>query len=378
VTAVAGVLLGGLALLAIQAALNVRSFARLSAASPAAGPTAAVLLPARNEAARIGDAVGAWLAQTYEPFVSIVYDDDSTDGTRTVALTAAAGDARLRVMTGGSLPPGWRGKPHACHRLRAATDAEILVFADADVVPGPDALARTVGALLATGADALSALPRHDSPRVVMRALVGLQRWAALALVPWWLARWRRAPVLAVVNGQFIAIRAEAYDTVGGFAAVRASLAEDVALGRRLAALGRRVAFLDGAGVLRCRPYVTFGELWEANIRNLAAALLGSSLLALGGAAALVVFHVVPIVGLLAGPRYVPGWPWWPLGALGLALLSRRLADRGAGHGVGVTLLHPLAVVVLAAMILESWRRARLGRSVEWRGRRYRATDRAG
>jgi hypothetical protein len=62
-----------------------------------------------------------------------------------------------------------------------------------------------VGGLLVTGADALSALPRHETPRVVMRALVGLQRWAALTLVPWWFGWRRRGPALTVVNGHFIA-----------------------------------------------------------------------------------------------------------------------------------------------------------------------------
>lgn len=370
--------LGILALFALQAAVNDRRLGRLSAMPAGAGPALAVLIPARNEAGRIGSAVAAWLAQSYQRFTLIVYDDDSSDGTTAAALAAARGDGRLRVIAGGALPPGWCGKAHACHRLRGCTDAEVLVFADADVIPAPDALARTIGALVTTGADVVSALPRHESRRLLMRSLVGLQGWAVLALVPWWLTRWSRAAALAVLNGQFLAIRARVYDEAGGFAAVRDSLAEDVALGRRLATLGHRAIFLDGAGVLGCRPYAALGELWEANVRNLTAVLLGSSLLALGGAAALVLVHVVPALALLTGRGWLPGWPWWPLAAVGLALLPRRLADRRAGYGIAVTLLHPLAVGVLVAMILESWRRARMGGSVEWRGRRYRATDRAG
>lgn len=377
-TIAATLVLGVLALLALQAAVNSRCLGRLDALPAAAGRSVAVLIPARNEATRIAAAIEGWLAQTYRSFTLIVYDDESTDGTATVARAAAGGDARLSVIAGGVLPPGWRGKPHACHRLRGVADAEILVFADADVVPGPDVLGRTVGGLLATGADALSALPRHEGGRLVMRALVGLQRWAALTLVPWWFPRRRRAAALTVVNGQFIAIQARCYDAVGGFAAVGGSLAEDVALGRRLAALGHLTVFLDGAGMLTCRPYATFGELWAANVRNLAAAVFHSSLLSLGGASALLLLHVAPVVVLAAGPASTPAWPWWPLAAVALALLPRRLADRRTGDGVGVTLLHPLAVAVLAAMIVESWRRARLGRSVEWRGRRYRATDAAG
>ena len=64
--------------------------------------------------------------------------------------------------------------------------------------------------------------------------------------------------------------------------------------------------------------------------------------------------------------------------ALALGLVPRWLADRRSGHGGAVTLLHPLAVAALAAMMLESWRRVRVGATVEWRGRRYRATARAG
>jgi cellulose synthase/poly-beta-1,6-N-acetylglucosamine synthase-like glycosyltransferase len=211
---------------------------------------------------------------------------------------------------------------------------------------------------------------------VLLRALVGLQGWAVLALVPWWLARWWRSPAFAVLNGQFLAIRADVYDRAGGFEAVRASLAEDAALGRRLVALGYRIAFLDGAGVLGCRPYATVREAWEANVRNLAGALLGCAALAAGGAAALLALYVLPVILLLLGAG--PGWPWPHAVALALGLVPRRLADRRSGHGGAVTLLHPLAVAALAAMMLESWRRVRVGATVEWRGRRYRATARAG
>jgi hypothetical protein len=62
--------------------------------------------------------------------------------------------------------------------------------------------------------------------------------------------------------------------------------------------------------------------------------------LALGGATALLLLHVTPVLALLAGPGYAPAWPWLPLAAVALALLPRRLADRRTGAGIGVTLLH--------------------------------------
>jgi len=374
VTVGLGALVIVLAALALQAIVNTRWLTRLDA-MPARAGAAAILVPARNESRRIAAAVRGWLAQRGPRVTLSVYDDDSTDDTAAIARGAMAGDARARVLAGGPLPDGWRGKPHACHRLRAATEAEILIFADADVVPAPSALSHILGAMAVTGADALSVLPRHDHPRVLMRALAGLQGWAALTLIPWWLGP-RRGPGRGVLNGQLVAIRARVYDAVGGFGAVRESLAEDAALGRRLAARGHRLAVLDAAGLLRCVPYDNPAELWEANVRNLAAVLYGSALLTVGGALALVLLHVGPLI--LVAAALVQGGPLaWPLGALALALLPRRLADRRAGHHLGVTLLHPVAAAGLAAMMLASWWRVRRRRTVEWSGRRYRASDRA-
>ena len=63
------------------------------------------------------------------------------------------------------------------------------------------------------------------------------------------------------------------------------------------------------------------------------------------------------------------------MAAVGLALLPRWLCDRGGERRLATTLLHPVAVCVLAAMILVSVHRARSGGRVEWRGRLYPAGD---
>ena len=126
-----------------------------------------------------------------------------------------------------------------------------------------------MSALESLHADALSARPRHESPRLAIRALVALQNWAPLAFVPLWAWRLARRPLFTVVNGQSLAIRAAAYDRAGGFAAIRASLGEDVAFGRRRAATGHTVALVDGSEVLTCCAYESLAELWEETNRPL-------------------------------------------------------------------------------------------------------------
>src|SRR3989442_7953430 len=199
--------------------------------APGTLPRIWVLIPARNEAERIGVCVDGWAAQAYPLYEVVVYDDESTDDTAARALAAAESAPHVRVIRGGRLPAGWRGKPWACHRLRSHARGELLVFADADVIPGATALARTASALDVLGADAVSAVPSHEGGSLGVRALVGLQNWAALAFVPSWLPAARRCRWLAAVTGQLIAIRADVYDGCGGVAAARRGLAGDAAPG---------------------------------------------------------------------------------------------------------------------------------------------------
>ncbi|HET9491648.1 MAG TPA: glycosyltransferase [Methylomirabilota bacterium] len=365
----------GLAALSLHTLLNHLTLRRLDRMrSSAPPPRMSVLIPARNEAARIRASVTGWVGQDYPTFEVIVYDDDSADDTAARALAAAAGRSRLRVVRGGPLPPGWAGKPWACHRLRAEAVGEVLVFADADIVPAPDVLGRTADALALLGADALSAVPAHESPHVGVRLLAGLQNWGALVFVPSWLDTGQGRVRCAALNGQFLAIRSTVYDASGGFSVARDSLAEDVHLGRHLAAGGYRVRLLDGARLLRCRPYATVRDLWGANARNLLAVFFDSPAVLLLALAALAALFVGPpvILGLGAAlGRTGALWRWMPLAEIAAAVLLRLASDLRAGYPPWLALGQPLAILALIAMSLDSLLRLRVWRVVEWRGRRY-------
>jgi chlorobactene glucosyltransferase len=367
-----------LAAVALQTLLNHRTLPRLARSrAPVAAPRVAVLIPARDEARRIGAAVRRWAVQDYPDYEVIVLDDASSDAT--AAAAAAAGGPRVRVVRNDVLPDGWRGKPHACHRLRAETDAQILVFVDADVRPAPEALAAAVGTLAALRADAVSVLPRHESPSVAVMALVALQNWAPLALVPLWLPAARRRPMFAVTNGQCLVIRATAYDCAGGFAAVRDELGEDAAFGRRLVAGGGRLELVDGAGLLVCHPYRRAQEAWRANVRNLRTAFLGSRALLLFIAAATSTLVLVPpsllLWGTARGIAPTPALTWLPLLEITLLLASRAISDHRARYAPWLVLSHPLALLATAAMALSA---AVPRREIRWRNRRYATRARTG
>ncbi|HEQ72015.1 MAG TPA: glycosyltransferase, partial [Spirochaetia bacterium] len=118
---------------------------RLPAAASGAPEAASVsvIIPARNEEARLGPLLASLDRQTVTPLEIIVVDDDSNDNTRQLAQKAG-----VTVVVAPARPAGWLGKPWACHCGAGRARGDILLFLDADVRLAPDALARLLTASL--------------------------------------------------------------------------------------------------------------------------------------------------------------------------------------------------------------------------------------
>src|SRR5437870_11952801 len=114
-------------------------------------PAVVAIVPARDEAAFIGETVRSLLGQDYSgSFAIIVVADQSTDGTAAVAADAAAGAGKrdaLTIRSGRSPPNGWTGKLWAMqqgldHVASLKEPPRYLLFTDADVAYERDVLRR--------------------------------------------------------------------------------------------------------------------------------------------------------------------------------------------------------------------------------------------
>lgn len=328
---------------------------RTPTATTCAAPVS-VLLPVRNEAHRVGPCLHALLGQRGVDVEIVVLDDGSTDGTADLVGQFVAGDPRVRVLEGAPLPPGWLGKPYACHQLAqaAAATSEVLVFVDADVVLAPHAVAATVELLERTGLDLLSPYPRQQAPGLT--ALVQpLLQWSWLSLLPLWLAERSGRASLSAANGQLLAVRRTTYDRAGGHGAVRSEVVEDVALLRALKGVGGRGGVCDGTALATTRMY----DDWRALVDGYAKSMwtVPAPLLALLGLA-----YIVPAVGALRGSR---------IGAVGvLAGVGGRVvsARRTGGRPLPDALAHPVSIVVFLTLALRSRLLHRAGK-LTWAGR---------
>ena len=73
----------------------------------------------------------------------------------------------------------------------------------------------------------------------------------------------------AAASGQYLLIRREDYERIGGHAAVAGEVLEDVALARLAKQAGIRLHFASGHGIMRVRMYRTFGAMWQGWTKNL-------------------------------------------------------------------------------------------------------------
>jgi chlorobactene glucosyltransferase len=336
----------------------------------------AVLVPARNEESNIEGCVRSLLAQDYRGLEIWVYDDASTDGTLGILrrLESEVGAARMYIVQGTKGPPaGWLGKANACHRLyeamRAEREPDYLLFTDADVRFAPSAVSRAVATAVRHRAGLLSIFPRQVTVTWAERMAVPLlSHWGAYNFLPLPLAfTLRSGPAFAAANGQFMLFSTQAYEACGGHEVVRSQVLEDVGLARAVKRAGYRALLADGGPLIRTRMYGSAREVWEGYSKNVYEFFGYSVWLLAVGVVGLLVLYVLP---LLLAAVFVPSAVGWVFAAqYGVGVLTRVAIAGRFGYRVVDCLLHPVAVLYLIAIAVNSMLWARTGRGA-WKGRR--------
>lgn len=344
---------------ALVLALNLRTLKPAEAYPlPARLPSVSVLVPARDEERNVEECVRSLLAQDYPgAFEVLVLDDRSTDRTREILDRLAAEDGHLRVLEGAPLPPGWLGKPWACSRLAASATGELLFFTDADTRHAAGSVSAGVANASAEGADMLTGLPHVETGSAGEALVLPAIPWSTVTLLPLPLAYRVRLPWLSTANGQYVVFRREAYDEVGGHAAVREDVLEDAVLARRVKAAGMRWRIADVSDLVSTRMYRSLGEIFAGLGKILFGVFdYGVGRFALAGAAFAVGLLLPPAVLLLAAAgRPLPGASV----PLALAAWAVTTADMIAGYRrldyqPLLALLYPVTMALLALVAVWS------------------------
>ena len=330
--------------------------------------TVSAIVPVRNEEATIAAAVESLAAQP-EIKEILVINDQSTDGTAAQLVQLSSRFAQLRVLETDDLPGGWVGKNYAVSLGAAQATGDWLLFTDADGVHLPGSTARALADAAATGAGLVSYSPEQE-----------MRTWWERALIPFVYTRLAQKFSYDVVNdpelpaaaasGQYLLIRRDDYERIGGHAAVASEVLEDVALARIAKQAGIRLHFASGYGIIRVRMYRTFSAMWQGWTKNLYP-LMGGAPRAVGRELRGVV-PWIPLLLLLLTPVHLI------LGVLSLVFLAGRHAEYAATlrrnrFPASLAIYYIPAVALYAAALLASEWRYQRG-SVTWKGREYPVT----
>lgn len=345
-----------------------RPYRREAIATQVPARTVVAVIPARDEATVIGQAVTSLLAQDYTDLHIIVVDDQSSDGTAPAARAAAVGAPdRLTVYSGKPLPAGWTGKLWAVRQGIEGARAlrpDYLLLTDADIAHGSANVRELVTRCETEGYDLASLMVRLNCRSIWEVLLIPAFVFFFFKLYP---PRWVADPArrIAAAAGGCMLIRFAALERIGGIDSIRHEIIDDCALARRVKSIGK-VWLGPSVKTRSIREYRSPRPIWDMIVRSAFAqlgyspALLAATVLMLG------LTYLAPLLLLLSSQpiAIVCGAAGW----LGMAIaFLPTLRAYDAPRPVAL-LLPAIALFYAAATIASAvlfWR----GRGGYWKGR---------
>ncbi|GAC1305498.1 MAG: hydroxychlorobactene glucosyltransferase CruC [Vulcanimicrobiaceae bacterium] len=334
-------------------------------------PMLSIVVPARDDARLIERCVRSLL-----DFELIVVDDRSTDATPEILARMARDDARLQIVRGEPMPDGWIGKPWALVQGVARARGSWFLFTDADSHHAPAGSASVLWLATRAGLDAISIATHQELgsfwERAVLPSILGLILFASGPLAD---INDPAKPKSALANGQYLLVARHAYEALGGHAALRGEIVEDVAFARRIKEDGRfRFALLGGARIASVRMYRSLGEIWAGFTKNVYIGARGDLRALAGGTAFVLAISIAPpllAVAALVRRRY--GDALEASLATVTIVATASWAMRLVGFPRRLALLQPLGTALFAGIVATSTASVVSGRGVVWRGRTYHA-----
>jgi hopene-associated glycosyltransferase HpnB len=280
-----------------------------STAEPSAVCRVVAVIPARDEAAVIGDTVRSLLSQRLAgPLHVIVVDDGSRDGTALAAADAAHSlecASQLTVITGSPLPAGWTGKLWAMSQGLSAASAmqpDYLLLTDADIHHDPENVASLIAIAGKDRYELVSFMVQLSVATLAEKCLIPAFVFFFFMLYAPGATASRRSKTAGAAGGCML-LRPEALERIGGLQSIRSQLIDDCALARAVKSAGGSIWLGLTRTAHSTRRYGSFAEVGRMISRSAFYQLNHSWWLLLATMLGLGVTYVLPLCLLFASDR---------------------------------------------------------------------------
>lgn len=343
-------------------------------------PFVSVIVPARNEGSKVGRCLESLARQDYPHYEVIAVDDRSDDDTGAVIKKYADKYPHVQYVKGRETPAGWLGKCYALIQAYERSRGQWIIFTDADTCHTPQSLRYALSYAVTNRSELISFMPLQELgsfwERTVMPVLLG----SFLCGDPWNTLN-EHTNERAYAYGQYILVRRDVYDAVGGHQSVFDQILDDISLARVLKAHGYHITSADGQLLYRVRMYTDLKSLWQGWTKNLYALIecrlsfLVTVILLLNAGLMMPFVWAFLLVSWAASGTPVEHFNSLSLLLVGqltcLFLWYKRTAAHYLGVGVFDFLLLPLGCLTVSVLYLHSAYLVLSGRKVSWKGRRY-------
>jgi hopene-associated glycosyltransferase HpnB len=332
----------------------------------------AAIIPARNEADVIEQAIASLLGQKFAGSLHLfVVDDHSSDSTAQVAQKGAERACaleKLTVIPSAPLPPGWSGKVWAMQQGWQAArmlNPDYVLLTDADIEHAPDNLARLMWQAELQQCDLVSVLVRLRNESVAEKLIIPAFVYFFFLLYPPAQTANPRSRIAGAAGGCML-VRPSALEKAGAFESIRGEIIDDCSLAARIKQAGGKLSLGISGDTRSLRGYGSFAKLRGMIARTAFNQLRHSALLLAGCILGMLVVFVLPVV-LLWSRNFIVQIE--AAIALGFMLRTYLPTIRLYGLNAANTLTLPLAsifyVYATVCSAVSYWQ----GLGGEWKGR---------
>ncbi|MEA2016703.1 MAG: glycosyltransferase family 2 protein [Actinomycetota bacterium] len=342
-------------------------------------PLVSILIPARNEEFNIKRCIKSLLKQDYTNIEILVLDDGSTDDTPFIVKELEKKDSRVKLFTGKPLKEGWLGKSYACWQLSKHAKGEYLVFTDADTLHFKNSISNLIGTLTRNKLDVLSAIPRQIMVSLHERMVITWVHFGIMVLLPLVLVKKLKHPLFSTANGQCMLFKSEVYKKIGGHKSIKTKILEDIHISKQVKRCGFKIMIFDASRSIHCRMYRNFSHLIKGFSKFMFAAFDYHVLTITVVISIITALFLLPFIFLLIGILLF-NWSYATINLLiiqiFMILIMRIIMTIRLRGRVADTFLHPLSMIYIILICINSVFQAKFGEGVSWKDRRYDVSQR--
>ena len=334
------------------------------------GPMVSVLVPARNEEQNIECCLNSLRNQLYRNYEILVLNDNSTDTTLEILNRIAAADSRVKVFNGEPLPDDWYGKPFALHQLARQARGDILIFTDADTFHTPTSIAWAVTNIIGLKTDMVSGYIGQIFQTFGEIVTVPLMFFLTGFAIPLFINRLTKSYWFSAAIGQFITIKRDVFEAIGGCEAFKKKTSEDIYMSRLLKRKGYKTRFLYICDHVKCRMYKDYHSSVEGIGKNIFGFLGRNTVLLFFLLIIVFFFLLFPFPLLFFCIATASPWTLHILVVMVLYTLTWLFMFLGQRLNWWYSFLWPLMFLNLMYMAGFSWFRVVSGRGFLWKDRK--------